>query len=39
VFAAAGLGMPIRIGRCTADIDERRLRDGVLPTTGWEHSW
>ncbi|MGI8776284.1 MAG: thiamine-phosphate kinase [Acidimicrobiales bacterium] len=39
VFAAAGLGMPIRIGRCTAVADERRLRDGVLPTTGWEHSW
>jgi len=36
-FDAAGLGKPIRIGRCTADPAERRLRDGELPVLGWEH--
>jgi thiamine-monophosphate kinase len=36
-FTDAGLGVPIRIGRCTADPDERRLRDGPLPAVGWEH--
>jgi thiamine-monophosphate kinase len=37
-FAEAGLGLPLRIGRCTADPRERRLRDGELPSLGWEHS-
>lgn len=36
-FAGAGLGTPLRIGRCTADAGERRLRDGELPALGWEH--
>jgi thiamine-monophosphate kinase len=36
-FAGAGLGTPLRIGRCTADAGERRLRDGELPAVGWEH--
>ena len=36
-FAEAGLGVPIRIGRCTADPAERRLGDGELPVLGWEH--
>ncbi len=38
-FVAAGLAMPIRIGRCTDDPVERRLGDGDLPTVGWEHTW
>jgi thiamine-monophosphate kinase len=37
-FASAGLGTPLRIGRCTADAGERRLRDGDLPALGWEHA-
>jgi thiamine-monophosphate kinase len=37
-FAARGLGVPLRIGRCTADPTERRLRDGELPVLGWEHA-
>jgi thiamine-monophosphate kinase len=37
-FAERGLGTPLRIGRCTADAGERRLRDGDLPVAGWEHS-
>lgn len=36
-FADAGLGTPLRIGRCTAEAGERRLRDADLPTLGWEH--
>lgn len=36
-FAEAGLGTPLRIGRCTDDPTERRLRDGDLPVVGWEH--
>jgi thiamine-monophosphate kinase len=36
-FAEAGLGRPIRVGRCTADAGERRLGDGGLPLVGWEH--
>ncbi|MFN2608036.1 MAG: thiamine-phosphate kinase [Acidimicrobiales bacterium] len=36
-FAAAGLALPIRIGRCTEDPAERRLRDADLPRLGWEH--
>jgi len=38
-FAGAGLAAPVRIGRCTADPAERRLRDGPLPKLGWEHTW
>ena len=37
VFSERGLGKPIRIGRCTADPAERRLRNGPLPRLGWEH--
>ncbi len=37
VFAERGLGKPLRIGRCTDDPSERRLRDGDLPLLGWEH--
>ena len=36
-FADLGLGTPLRIGRCTDDPSERRLRDGDLPVLGWEH--
>jgi thiamine-monophosphate kinase len=36
-FAEAGLALPLRIGRCTADPTERRLRDGPLPDVGWVH--
>ena len=39
VFVEQGLGVPLRIGRCTADPTERRLRDGDLPDVGWEHRW
>lgn len=38
-FEAAGLDRPLEIGRCTADVTERRLGDGPLPAGGWEHSW
>lgn len=38
-FEAAGLTPPIEIGRCTADVEERRLGDGPLPEGGWEHTW
>lgn len=37
-FAERGLGKPLRIGRCTAEAGERRLRDGDLPVAGWEHT-
>jgi thiamine-monophosphate kinase len=37
-FAERGLGKPLRIGHCTADGGERRLRDGELPALGWEHT-
>jgi len=36
-FADAGLPAPIRIGVCTADPSERRLRGKPLPVTGWQH--
>ena len=36
-FAEAGLGLPLRVGRCTADPTERRLRDGDLPALGYLH--
>ena len=39
VFVELGLGLPLRIGSCTADPSERRLRDGDLPAVGWEHRW
>ena len=38
-FAAAGLGLPVRIGRCTADRDERILGGAPVPALGWEHAW
>ena len=36
-FLEAGLGLPLRIGRCTSDPAERRLRDGDLPDLGYRH--
>lgn len=39
VFVELGLGLPLAIGRCTADPAERRLRDAELPRVGWEHRW
>ena len=39
VFAGADLGLPLRIGFCTADPAERLLRDRELPSLGWEHEW
>jgi len=36
-FAERGLGTPLRIGRCTAEAGERRLRDAELPVLGWQH--
>ena len=36
-FAERGLGKPLRIGRCTGNAAERRLRDADLPVAGWEH--
>lgn len=38
-FAAAGLVVPLRVGRVTADPAERRLGDKPLPVLGWEHTW
>jgi thiamine-monophosphate kinase len=38
-FADAGLTVPLRVGRCTDDPAERRLRDEPLPALGWEHEW
>jgi thiamine-monophosphate kinase len=38
-FSAAGLTVPLLIGRCTADPTERRLGDGDLPEAGWEHTF
>ena len=37
-FAERGLGKPLRIGHCSAEAGERRLRDGDLPVAGWEHT-
>jgi len=37
IFAELGLSRPLRIGRCTAEPGERRLRDGDLPVLGWVH--
>ncbi len=39
VFVELGLGLPLEIGRCTADPSERRLRESDLPHVGWEHRW
>jgi thiamine-monophosphate kinase len=36
-FVEAGLALPLRIGRCTADPAERRLHGGALPEVGWVH--
>lgn len=36
-FEADGLPLPIAIGVCTAEPAERRLGDGDLPVSGWEH--
>lgn len=38
-FAAAGLVVPLRVGRVTADPAERLLGDEPLPLLGWEHVW
>ncbi len=38
-FRAAALRVPLRVGRCTDDPTERRLRDQPLPLLGWEHAW
>jgi thiamine-monophosphate kinase len=38
-FSAAGLTLPLAIGRCTVDVNERRLGDDELPRSGWEHTW
>jgi thiamine-monophosphate kinase len=37
-FAAAGLRSPIVIGRCTADVGERRLEGELLGRLGYEHA-
>jgi thiamine-monophosphate kinase len=37
IFIELGLAKPIRIGRCTDNPAERRLRDGELPAVGWVH--
>ncbi|HLI15604.1 MAG TPA: thiamine-phosphate kinase [Acidimicrobiales bacterium] len=36
-FAAAGLALPLRIGRVVADARERSLRGEALPVLGYEH--
>ena len=38
-FTEAGLRLPIRIGRCTADAGTLQLGDQPLPRMGWEHAW
>jgi thiamine-monophosphate kinase len=38
-FEAAGLDLPIEIGRCTSDAGTMLLGDGPLPEGGWEHTW
>jgi thiamine-monophosphate kinase len=37
VFSARGLSPPARIGRCTADADERTFQGRPLERTGWVH--
>jgi thiamine-monophosphate kinase len=36
-FESGGLRVPIGIGRCTADPEERTLAGGELPHLGWRH--
>ena len=36
-FESAGLRVPIAIGRCTADPEERTLAGSDLPHLGWRH--
>jgi thiamine-monophosphate kinase len=38
-FRAARLRPPVRIGRCTADPDERRIDGRRLEAAGWQHDW
>ncbi len=36
-FAAAGLSPPVLIGACVSDPATRRVEDGPLEASGWEH--
>jgi thiamine monophosphate kinase len=36
-FESAGLRVPIAIGRCTEDPEERTLVGSDLPDLGWRH--
>jgi len=36
-FESAGLRVPIAIGRCTEDPEERTLVGSALPDLGWRH--
>jgi thiamine-monophosphate kinase len=36
-FAAAGHRVPVRIGMCGTDVNERRLQSKELPALGWQH--
>jgi thiamine-monophosphate kinase len=38
-FSAAGLTLPLLIGRCTPDPTELLLGDQDLPEAGWEHTF
>ncbi len=38
-FAAAGLRLPVPIGRCTPEPGQLLVRDEPLAATGWEHEW
>ena len=38
-FAAAGLGPPVPVGRCTAEAGRLMLGSEPLPAVGWEHTW
>jgi thiamine-monophosphate kinase len=38
-FRSARLRPPVRIGSCTADLEERRLDGRRLEPTGWLHDW
>lgn len=38
-FAAAGLGVPVPIGRCVADTGLRTLGGRPMRPTGWVHPW
>lgn len=37
--AFGALDAPVRIGRCTADPDERTLAGAPFTPSGWEHEW